>query len=39
MKKTGLYGNAYEFSPDYGAISLDNILNIHEYLMKKHKIT
>ena len=39
MKKTGLYGNAYKISPDYGAISVDNILNIHKYLMKKHKIT
>ena len=39
MKRTGWYGNAYEISPDYGAISVDNILNIHKYLMKKHKIT
>ena len=39
MKKTGLYGNAYKISPDYGAISVDNILNIHKYLMKKHNIT
>ena len=39
MKKTGLYGNVYEFSADYGTISVDNILNIHKYLMKKHNIT
>ena len=39
MKKTGLYGNAYDFSADYGAISVDNILNIHKYLMRKHNIT
>ena len=38
MKKTGLYGNVYEFSADYGTISVDNILNSHKYLMKKHNI-
>ena len=38
MKKTGLYGTVYEFSVDYGAISVDNILNIHKYLTKKHNI-
>ena len=38
MKKTGLYGNVYEFSADYGTISVDNILNIRKYLMKKHNI-
>ena len=35
MKKTGLYGTVYEFSVDYGDISVDNILNIHKYLTKK----
>ena len=39
MEKVGLYGDVYEFSTDYGAISVDNILNIHKYLMKKHNIT
>ena len=39
MKKTGLYGTVYEFSADYGAISGDNILNIHKYLMKTYNIT
>ena len=34
MKNTGLYGTVYEFSVDYGAISIDNILNIHKYLTK-----
>ena len=29
MKTTGLYGTVYEFSVDYGAISVDNKLNIH----------
>ena len=37
MKKTGLYGTVYEFSVDYGVISVDNILNIHKYLTKKTK--
>ena len=31
MKKPGLYGTVYEFSVDYGVISVDNILNIHKY--------
>ena len=39
MKTTGLYGTVYEFSVDYGAISVDNILNIHKHLMKKYNIT
>ena len=39
MKKTGLYGNVYEFSADYGTISVDNILIIHKYLMEKYNIT
>ena len=34
MKKTGLYGTIYEFNVDYGAISVDNISNIHKYLTK-----
>ena len=38
MKKTRLYGTVYEFSFNYGAISVDNILNIHKYLTKKHNI-
>ena len=37
-KKTGLYGTVYEFNVDYGAISVNNILNIHKYLTKKHNI-
>ena len=35
MKKGGLFETAYEFSFDYGAISVDNILSIHKYLTKK----
>ena len=38
MKKTGLHGTVYEFSVDYGVISVDNILNIHKYLTRKHNI-
>ena len=38
MKKTGLYWTVYEFSVDYGAILVDNILNIQKYLAKKHNI-
>ena len=37
-KETGLYGTAYEFSVDYGVISVENIFNIHKYLTKKHNI-
>ena len=32
---TGLYGNIYDFSVDYSAITNDKILDIHNYLMKK----
>ena len=38
MKKPGLYGTVYEFNVDYGVISVDNILNIHKYLLKKYNI-
>ena len=35
MKKTGFNGHIYEFSVDYGSIDVDDIKNIHKYLMKK----
>ena len=35
MKKTGLNGYVYDFSVDYDAITVDNILGIHKYLMEK----
>ena len=35
MKKTGFKGYVYDFSVDYDAIAVDNILDIHTYLMKK----
>ena len=38
MKKTGLNGHVYDFSVDYDAIVVDNILDIHNYLMKKNDI-
>ena len=38
MKKTGLNGYVYDFSVDYNAIPVDDILDIHKYLMKKHDI-
>ena len=38
VKKTGLNGHVYDFSVDYDAIVVDNILDIHNYLMKKNDI-
>ena len=38
MKKTGLNGYAYDFSVDYDAIAVDDILDIHKYLMEKNGI-
>ena len=35
MKKTGLNGYVYDVSVDYDAIAVDDILDIHKYLMKK----
>ena len=37
-KDTGLYGNVYDFSVDYNAIRNDEVLDIHNYLMKKNNI-
>ena len=37
-KKTQLNGYVYDFSVDYNAIAVDDILDIHKYLMKKHDI-
>ena len=33
MKKTGLNGYVYDFSVDYDTIAVDDILDIHKYLM------
>ena len=38
MKKTGLTGYAYDFSVDYEATNVDDIKDIHKYLMKKNNI-
>ena len=38
MQKIGLNGYVYDFSVDYDAIGVDDILDIHKYLMKKHDI-
>ena len=38
MKKTGLNGYVFDFSVDYDAITVDDILDIHKYLMKKNGI-
>ena len=36
MKKTVLNGYVYDFSGDYDAIAVDDLLDIHKYLMKKN---
>ena len=38
MKKTGLNGYVYNFSVDYNAITVDDILGIHKYFMEKNNI-
>ena len=38
MKKTELNGYVYDFSVDYDAIAVDDILDIHKYLMEKDGI-
>ena len=38
MKKTGLKVYVYDFSVDYDAIAVADILEIHKYLMKKNEI-
>ena len=35
MKKTGFNGYIYDFSVDYDATDVDDIKDIHTYLMKK----
>ena len=36
MKKTGFIGQVSDFSVDYDAIVVDDILDIHKYLMNKY---
>ena len=38
MKRTGFTGYVYEFSVEYEAIAVDDIKNIHKYLMKKNNV-
>ena len=38
MKKTGFNGHIYDLSVDYDAIAVDDILDIHKYLMRKNDI-
>ena len=38
MKKTGFNGYVYDFSVDYVAITVNDIKDIHKYLMKKNDI-
>ena len=35
LMNTGLYGYVYDFSVNYDAIAVTDILGIHKYLMKK----
>ena len=38
IKKTGFNGYVYDFTVDYNAIDIDDIKDIHKYLMKKNYI-
>ena len=38
MKKTGLKGFVYDFSVDYDAVAVSDILDIHRHLMGKNTI-
>ena len=35
MKRTGFNGYVYDFSVDYDASAVDDIVDIHKYLMGK----
>ena len=37
-KKTGFNSYIYDFSVDYNSITVDDILDIRKYLMKKNEI-
>ena len=39
MKDTRLNGYVCDFSVDYNATNVDDIKDIHKYLMKKYNIT
>ena len=38
MKKTGFSGYIYDLSVDYNVTDVDDIKDIHKYLMKKNDI-
>ena len=38
MKKAGLYGSVFDFRIDYRAAAVNDMLDIHKYLMKKNGI-
>ena len=38
VKRTGFTGYVYDFSADYNAIEVDNIKDIHKYLMEKNNM-
>ena len=38
MKSTGFNGYVYDFSVDYNPIAVDDILDIHKYLLKKNNM-
>ena len=38
MKRTGFNGYVYDFSVEYDATAVDDILDIHNYLMKRNDI-
>ena len=38
MKKTGLYGSAFDFIVDYRVTAVGDTLHIHKHLMKKNSI-
>ena len=38
MKKTGLTGYVYDFSADYNTVTVDDIKDIHNYLMRKNNM-
>ena len=38
MKKTWLYWHVYDCSINYDGIDVDDILDIHKYVIKKHNI-
>ena len=38
MERTGFNGYIYDFNVDYDAIAVDDILDIHKYLMKKNNM-